>query len=271
VSLRPNVYPLGRRDVAHPRALSGPDSTAWRLRQQGGIVMNLAKARAALLQLAHPKIAAGLAEHSTFDRDPFARVQLTGQTMSAISFGSPDERREALRLLGHLHTAVRGTLPDGDAYRADDPELMWFVLATLIDSDLLVEARYLRVFNERDRDAYYDEWLAVAQVFRIPAAIIAANRSELRDYIALACAELQVGADARRMGDRILDPTFLRAPRVARWANKRLLLDLLPPDLRAGFGYEHTPLSARVIVGAARIALPRLPAPVRRLRIRPRN
>jgi len=49
--------------------MCGPTSASWRLRA-GGIVMSLAKARAALLQIAHPKIAAGLVDHSTFEADP---------------------------------------------------------------------------------------------------------------------------------------------------------------------------------------------------------
>lgn len=107
MSLQPDTFPLGRRDAPHHEALCGPQSASWRLRQ-AEIVMSLAKARAALLQLAHPTIAAALARHSSFETDPYKRVRITGQTMSAILFGSTAERTEALRLLARLHATVRG-------------------------------------------------------------------------------------------------------------------------------------------------------------------
>jgi uncharacterized protein (DUF2236 family) len=91
MGLQADVFPLGRRDSPDGEAMFGPDSASWRLRS-GGVVMSIAKARAALLQIAHPKIAAGLVDHSTFESDPYKRVRVTGQTMSAILFGSPMER-----------------------------------------------------------------------------------------------------------------------------------------------------------------------------------
>ena len=76
MGLQADTFPLGRRTSPDDRAMWGPASASWRLRQ-GGIVMAMAKARAALLQIAHPKIAAGLVDHSTFESDPFKRVKIT--------------------------------------------------------------------------------------------------------------------------------------------------------------------------------------------------
>jgi uncharacterized protein (DUF2236 family) len=251
--------------------MCGVDSATWRLRQRGGIVLSMAKARAALLQIAHPKIAAGLVDHSSFDADPFARVRLTGQTMSAIVFGSAAERTEALRLLRQLHAGVRGTVAaDGDTYRALDPDLLWFVLATLIDSDLLVERTYIRAFDERERDAYYEEATALADAFRIPPSLVPMDRAGLRDYIASACAELTVGTDARRLGWRILDPSFVRVPRPVRWGYRQVMTDLLPAPVRRGYGCgEDARLVPRLVVSGVRVVLPRVPPRLRRVRLRP--
>jgi uncharacterized protein (DUF2236 family) len=271
MTLQADTYPLGRRDAPSADALCGPSSASWRLRQDGGIVMSMAKARAALLQIAHPKIAAGLADHSSFDSDPYRRVQITGQTMSAILFGSNAERTEALRLLRKLHATVRGTSVDGDTYSASDPELLWFVLATLVDSDLLVEQRYAPVFDERDRDAYYEEFLELSDAFRVPRSIVAPTRRALRDQLEAAAIDLRVTPDGRRLASRILEPTFIRAPRPVIWGYAHLLVDLLPPHVRAGYGYaEKRPPVARAVVSVARIALPKLPTRLRRRRIEPR-
>ena len=271
MSLQADRYPLGRRDAPDPEAVCGRSSASWRLRQQGGIVMSVAKARAALLQIAHPKIAAGLADHSSFDADPYKRVQLTGQTMSAILFGSRAERAEALRLLRALHATVRGTLADGDTYSAADPELLWFVLATLADSDLLVEQRYVRIFGDRDRDAYYEEFLGLSDAFRVPRSITAPTLRALRDQLADMVDGLRVSPDGRRLGSRILEPTFLRVPRPVIWGYTHLLVDLLPAQVRAGYGYApQPPVVTRTVATACHIALPRLPTSLRRRRLEPR-
>lgn len=264
-TLRPDEYPLGRRTAPHAEALCGSTSVSWRLHEQGGVVMAMAKARAALLQIAHPAIAAGLRDHSTFEADPFRRIRTTGQTMSAILFGSPAERAEALRLLGAVHAGVRGTLADGTAYRATDPAAQWFVLATLADSDLLVEARYLRLLVERDRDGYYEESLRLAEAFRIPAALVAPNRRALAEYVESAYPALEIDDDARRLGTAVLDPTYLRAPSVFRRGYRTLMVDLLPRRLRVAFGAAEEPTrAARAVVKTAELALPRIPGPARR-------
>ncbi len=53
------------------------------------LVLLLAGGRALLMQLAHPKIAAGVAEHSHFQEDPLARLYRTMSAMWSIVF---DER-----------------------------------------------------------------------------------------------------------------------------------------------------------------------------------
>lgn len=259
MGLEADTFPLGRRTQPHEEAVCGPASASWRLRS-GGIVMTMAKARAALLQIAHPKITAGLVDHSTFESDPFKRVRITGQTMGAIRFGSARERSESLRLLRGVHAGVRGTAPDGGTYSAADPELMWFVLATLIESDLLVEQTYLRMFDERDRDAYYDEAMGLVDAFRIPHFLVPETRAGLRDYVNATCSELDVGPDARRLATKVFDPTFLRMARGPLvWGYRSILVDLLPPHVRAGYGFSEPKPPSRTVVALARALLPRLP------------
>ena len=272
MTLVPDRFPLGARSAPSDGALLDAESAHWRLRHIGGVVMSMAKARAALLQIAHPKIGAGLADHSSFDADPYRRIRITGQTVSAIQFGSVAERTEALRLLGRLHASVRGTLASGGTYRANDPELMWFVLATLIESDLLVERLYVRAFDERDRDTYFAESLALADAFGIPASIAASDRFELDEFISSGLAGFDVGPDARRLAQRIFEPTYLRAPRPLIWGYRLLMLDLLPPQLRRAYGFaEYRSPAGRIVVSASRALLPRLPRRARQLKLKPRR
>ena len=65
-----------------------PDAMIWQVDRE--MVLLLAGGRALLMQLAHPKVAAGVAEHSHFKADPLGRLYRTMSAMWSIVF---DERR----------------------------------------------------------------------------------------------------------------------------------------------------------------------------------
>ena len=67
------------------------------------LVLLLGGPRALLMQLAHPMIARGVAEHSDFRHDPFTRLQRTLDASAAIVFGT-----EARATLGDTTNGTRG-------------------------------------------------------------------------------------------------------------------------------------------------------------------
>jgi uncharacterized protein (DUF2236 family) len=48
------------------------------------MILLAAGGRALLMQVAHPKVAAGVAQHSDFQKDPFARLHRTMAAMWSI-------------------------------------------------------------------------------------------------------------------------------------------------------------------------------------------
>ena len=68
------VPPLPSGTPGDP-GLTGPDSVMWRISRER--VVALGGLSAVLLQLAHPLVAAGVAEHSSFQEDPVRRLKLT--------------------------------------------------------------------------------------------------------------------------------------------------------------------------------------------------
>ena len=128
--------------------------------------------RAILLQLAHPLIATGVAEHSTFRGSTsaaFSRLHHTVGSMLAISFGDDREREAALDAIRAIHRRVHGTLlsrcgpfPAGTCYSAEDPSLLLWVHATLIDSILRVYDQLVRPLTDSERDVYCAEAADVA-------------------------------------------------------------------------------------------------------------
>src|SRR3972149_6128912 len=84
----------------------GPDSVAWRLNRE--MVLGLVVLRALFMQVAHPKVAQGVAEHSDFRQKPFARAIATFKAQQPVIFGTCEEAIEALMRIYARHSAVSG-------------------------------------------------------------------------------------------------------------------------------------------------------------------
>ena len=106
--------------------------------------MILAWPRAILLQLAHPLVAAGVAEHSTFRAGPVTaakRLHHTIRAMLSLVFGDEAAQARTIAAIRAIHKRVNGQLktdvgpfPAGTRYSAEDPALLLWVHMTLIES-----------------------------------------------------------------------------------------------------------------------------------------
>src|SRR5271163_111342 len=117
----------------------GPSSMMWRIDKEAAIF--LGAGRALLLQLAHPWIAAAIAQHSRTLADPIGRFHRTFNSMFTMVFGTTDQALAAARRLHRRHARVSGTLAEaagpfaaGSRYEANDVSALRWVHATLIDT-----------------------------------------------------------------------------------------------------------------------------------------
>src|SRR5262245_48511339 len=79
---------LSESDRAAARFFS-PEMTIWRIDREMALL--LGGGRALLMQLAHPKVAAGVADYSHFHEDPLGRLYRTMNTMWSIVFDQESE------------------------------------------------------------------------------------------------------------------------------------------------------------------------------------
>jgi len=153
--------------------LFGPHSVTWRVNRES--VLLLGGGRALLLQVAHPSVAAGVAQHSNYREDPWGRLARTLDVTRRIVFGDSETADEAARRLRGVHVRVQGTVEDGEhageRYAAVDRELLLWVWATLVESSLLVYARYVGPLNVADAEAYYEEQKRFLAACGAPPAI----------------------------------------------------------------------------------------------------
>ena len=160
--------------------LFGPGSLTWRVNREGALL--LGGGRALLLQVAHPLVAAGVAQHSNYREDPFGRLYRTLDTVTTIVFGSTPEAKAAAARLHRVHTRVKGEADNGTPYVATDPTLLMWVHATLVDTSLLVYETYIGSLSPEERDQYYVEQKRLGEQYGIPIDKQPETYLDFREY-----------------------------------------------------------------------------------------
>jgi uncharacterized protein (DUF2236 family) len=249
-------------------------------RVNGERVLALAGPRALLMQAAHPLAVAGLLAHSTALDEPYERLARTAQVLNAIGFGSRDDADRVTARVRAMHRRVRGALPQavgpyaaGTPYRADDPELLLWVLFTLVDSATLVYRRYVRDMCRREEDALWRDYRVVGRLFGLRDGDMPATLADLDEYrrSMLAGDRLHVSPWARERARRIvLEPPLPLVARPLRDTVNFITIGLLPDRIRDQYGFAPVPppivRKAIVAAGAAyvkRAVLPLVPARLR--------
>jgi len=213
--------------------LYGPGSTVWRVGRER--VLLAGGPAALLLQIAHPMVAAAVADHGDFRQDPLARLRGTVDTVLAISFGDRRQAEAAARTVRTRHRAVSGTV-DGKPYRATDPELGAWVHATLVHASLESFALLVGPLTDAERDRYYQEAKAFAALFGVTERHLPSDYPAFRAYFDERVAELAVGDDARSLAPNILAPPLPLPASLLLPAQRLMTAGLLPASVRSAFG-----------------------------------
>src|SRR5215213_9354485 len=128
-------------------------------------VVGLAGPRTLLLQATHPVAFAGFFAHTGALDEPYERLARTAQVMDTIMFGArADADRMTRRVRAELSEPA-GHFPAGAPYAADDPELLLWILAAIVDSSLLVYEKYVRGLSPDERDAYWQDYKLIGRQF----------------------------------------------------------------------------------------------------------
>ena len=215
-------------------------------------------ARAILMQLAHPLVAAGVYDHSTFRTSPLAaatRLQQTVRAMLALTFGNDADQQRAIEGIRAIHRRVRGRLaeaagrfPKDTPYSAEDPDLVLWVHATLVESFPLAYERFVRPLSEGDRDRYCVEAVPVALALGARAAEVPDTWARAREYLAVmyASGAIVVTPQARELSNAVLAPALARLVAPVAWGHRLLTTGLLPGHLRHQYGLPWTPARQRL-------------------------
>lgn len=242
-------------------------SPFWRINREW--LTTLSGARAVFLEIAHPLVAAGVAEHSNYQQEPFGRLFRTLGTMTDLAYNSPRAAHTAVRHYHHCHSAVKGVLkeavgpfPAGTEYDARDPLLRLWVLATLIDSALLTHELFVRPISPAEKASYYADFQKLGSYLGLSPALTPATYPDFQDYM-----QAMLHSDLLTVSDKARDiARALYAPPVVGRVVRGLSfvgIGLLPAHIRAAFGFSWSETHERwlhKLAAFSRRARPLLPS-----------
>ena len=253
------------RDVSHPAELPDSDERlleiilpggapsgaaglfaegSWLRRVSGEGAVLFGGGCALLMEVAHPLVAAGVAEHSNYREDPFGRLGRTLAAMNAMAFGERAAALAAARSVARAHQRVRGELrepvgrfPAGTHYSGRDPDLVLWVWATLAETARAAYETFVAPLSAEALDVYFSEHAVLARLLGVPPERVPGSREAFRRTFEAIVdgGDLVVGDAGRDIARFILDPP----PQVRALGGGRvraISTALLPPPIREAYG-----------------------------------
>lgn len=224
------------RGASEVEGVFGPESLAWvKVREPALLAGGFA---AVLLQMAHPAIATGVAEHSNFIEDLAGRARRTSATLYEFVFGTTSQALAAARRLHLIHCRVRGAIDapgsplHGRPYRANDQHLLRWVAATVRVGATAAFETFVRPLSPAESKRDYDDFVLSSALSGVRPDRWPADRAAFDAWFdaALDDPDLHVGRHARTVARALLDTPLSHTP-----FERVVTAGLLPPRWRDAF------------------------------------
>ena len=214
----------------------GADSITWKVNREMIVVAGWG--RAILLLLAHPAVAAGVHDHSSFRGSLTSRVRRLRSTVNAmlsLTFGDTEQMIAAAARINTIHERVRGP-----SYSAQSPDLQRWVHATLIESIPLTYELLIAPLTVKERDRYCAEAAIMEPLLGMPAGWLPRDSAQLDAYMGgmLASGSIVVTDTSRALARAVLFPPKWYVAWPALRAMQLLTIGSLPPSIRRAYGFE---------------------------------
>ena len=186
--------------------------------------------------------------------------------MLTTTYGDSASALAAAAWVRKIHTHVRGIDPEtGLPYSAEDPSLLLWVHAGMVESIVTVVQRYGRVLDAADADRYVAEMVRFAEIVGVPAEQVPSSVASVRTYIE--SVELRQATPAARDAiGVVLDPPDLDAEMRDLWHDlAQVAVGTLPDWAREMYGFAAPPAElmerepVRQLLGALDLAFESLP------------
>ncbi|MGW4693941.1 oxygenase MpaB family protein [Kitasatospora cineracea] len=209
--------------------------------------------RLLVLQNAHPAVAAGVSQLSTYRSHPWRRIEHTMDSGRRLFFSDRDALHREIQRLERSHRRIAGVDGRGRPYTALDPAVRVWVLVTLYEAMTALQALAGRPLRPAQLDRLYREFRTVCAAFELPDELFPPTAADVPGYIRATIRDTLEFTEAaqdmlytvltrapapRRLG-RLRPAWPLLRRLVARFLTALTLADL-PPEFRAKFGLRRS-------------------------------
>ncbi|MGF1662978.1 MAG: oxygenase MpaB family protein [Kineosporiaceae bacterium] len=162
--------------------LFGPDSVTWRVgREPAALVAGL---RALFQQSLHPTVAGGFDALSDYRTHPWLRLTRTAEYVAVTTYGTVEQAERAGAAVRRGHARSFPDPGTGAPRRLDEPDLLLWVHACLVDSFLDVTTRSGLDLTDAERDRYVAEQVRSAELVGLDPGTVPAAAASLADHLA---------------------------------------------------------------------------------------
>jgi uncharacterized protein (DUF2236 family) len=207
--------------------LFGPTSVAWRLHKEPALLAG--GLSALMVQALHPLAIAAVVDHSDYKQDVWGRYDRTTNYVVTTIFGTRKQAEAVGARVRAIHAPIKGVdRVTGLPYEADDPVLLLWIHATLLEGFLAAYRRFVRPLSAADADRYVAEMVRQAELVGLPAEDVPASERANQEFIASCRPQLRVTDAATEAVDTVLHPPLQSWRRPFWWVAGHAALSLVP-------------------------------------------
>ena len=198
---------------------------------------------ALLMQMLHPHALQGVLDHSNFRADMHGRLRRTARFIAVTTYGDRENAEAAIARVNAIHTHVKGTLPDGTFYSAQDPRTLAWVHVTEAVCFLEAYLRYVRPdMPAHEQDEYFRQFALIAR--KLHAEPVPETRAQAAALLHSMRADLAVGPQTREVARLIVKRRPAGKMAAVQPALATAAVDMLPPFARTMLDLDPPGLSA---------------------------
>jgi uncharacterized protein (DUF2236 family) len=240
----------------------------------------IAAGYALVLQVAHPTVGAGVAEHSSYKQDPWGRLLRTLDFTNSLIYAEPRAAAAVARNIRSMHRQIKGVRADGSSYHALEPVAYAWVHASLFAAIVSAHARFGSPLRREQEEEFWGEWRRLGRLLGVRERDLPPTLGGYHDYFDAMVAEVlednESVRDVLESLSAIADPPLPRYVdpvwKLGRVPAGRLMalatVGLMPALLRERLGLRWTraqELELRALGALSRASTPLLPGSVRAL------
>lgn len=227
-------------EIAHPAddGLFGPQSVTWRVMARPASSIGIGTA--VLMQMIHPRVLRMIDQASTVRQDPEKRARLTGEYGLTVNFGDTAAAERAGEVLRNIHAHRTAVDPiTGVSYRADEPDLLLWVHATIVWAVLAANQRWGPPLSRAERDQFVDEQRQAARLVGLDPETVPRNVAELDAYMARMQPQLAYVTETKFIRELMVPPRLpFSIEGLVHLVASRAAVDLLPDPIKDLYGFR---------------------------------